>query len=756
MSKYHFLCLLLLALPGAIETNKLFADDNLLEQQEDEPRIVVVTKRPKDMNELGLSIQVLTEDSLEQMDSAESITEQLSGVQAAISNGSQTTFQIRGIGAVDHQALTPTAAAVYVDGVYLATNVQASPMLFDLERAEVIKGPQGSLYGRNASAGAIHFISSEPEADTALRLAYDYGNYDRNNLNWMLNQPVNDRLFVRVSGRHLKRNPVIENVVTNTDVAAPAEAGGTVDEFGTRLSMKYLASDKSELILRAHYAEDKGINPAPFNGNLESSLSDHQISVGADGVQDSDNDFYGGSITYKYSHADYQLDWITAREGYHQRYGFDFDGTPAPFDIATLNANLAYDRYFAQSSTELRISSVTNNVEWMLGTHLASEDFEQSYLIWCGDLDPVSLLGTCPYVGAPGRTGSEPASDSGVMSLLSEIQQSRETAAIFSFNTIEINSRLDAVVGGRLSYERIHGAGTGKHIFNDGTIALNNRNDLGPAIGENTLKEHFFTVNLGLNYQLTDKHLGYINLSNGFKSGGFNGEVINNAQHFSDQGLFRSEKVNSLELGIKYAEAAFSYNLSAFGMYYKRPQARIFVPFALSDGGYFTSNSLSNLDRAKSYGIESDFVWRPQSNFKVAANITWLNTRIIQNIDPQVPQNAETFDGNPLPFAADLSAALNAEYRWNIGGDIDAVIQVSAKYQDDFYLDAEALEDRKQSAYSLYNANFALNFNNGMDIKLWGKNLSDANYAISGFGFIGYNRFLGIGRTYGISIGYSY
>ncbi|HRX40802.1 MAG TPA: Plug domain-containing protein, partial [Parvularculaceae bacterium] len=110
--------------------------------------VVTATKRLQSLQDIPASVDVLSGDDIAKangFNSAEEITELLSGVQAAVANGSQVAFQIRGIGAVDHQALTPTAAAVYVDGVFLATNVQTGPLLYDLERVEVLKGPQGSL-----------------------------------------------------------------------------------------------------------------------------------------------------------------------------------------------------------------------------------------------------------------------------------------------------------------------------------------------------------------------------------------------------------------------------------------------------------------------------------------------------------------------------------------------------------------------------------------------------------------------------------
>jgi iron complex outermembrane receptor protein len=738
----------------ALTSLSTFATENPTEEGDE--HLVIVTKRPKPMDDLGFSIQVVNEENLNSLDAAESLSDYLSGVQTVISNGSQTTFQIRGIGAIDHQALTPTATAVYVDGVYLATNVQASPLLFDLARAEVIKGPQGALYGRNASAGAIQFISNAPGEDQALKLKFGYGDFNRQDMAVVINQPVSDKLSLRFAGRSLSRDPVLDNILTNPGVSAPAEAAGVADEFGARFSARYLYSEQTSIIFRTHYSEDNGINPAPLNSSLTDTLDDHQISIGLDGIQDTDNEFQGTSISIQSALDDFQLDLVLAYEGYNQQYGFDFDGTPAPFELDNLNANLSYDRNFSQTSTEVRLSSVTEQAEWMLGAYLAEEDFDQSYFIWCGELDRQAMIGSCPYVGAPGRTGSNPASATDVMSLLSIIEQTRETAALFTFNTIELTEQVDIVIGGRYTYERISGQGLGLHYFADGTEALNNRDDLGAAEGSNTITENNFTANLGLNYQITDHHLAYVSLANGFKSGGFNGEVINNATHFSDEGLFGSETVTSLEFGLKSRIDSLSYKLSAFFMNYDDPQVRIFVPFTTVDGGSFISNSLANLEEAQSNGIDMNLDWLVTDNFRVSTDITYLDTEINQTVQPDVPQNAEIFDGNSLPFASDLSAVLLMDYDFALAESIAASVRFSAKYQDDFYLDAEGLEDRKQGAYSIYNAAVNLYLQNGFDVSFWAKNLANAQYATSGYGFIGYNTFLGAPRTYGLTISYGF
>ena len=146
---------------------------------QDDQIVVTATRDVTAVSELPQSVSILSGDDLAAVDGAEDIVMRLAGVQAAISNGSQTTFQIRGVGAVDHQALTPSAAAVNVDGVFLATNVQASLLAYDLERVEVLKGPQGTIQGRNASSGSVNFITARPTDATEAYADLSYGSFDR-------------------------------------------------------------------------------------------------------------------------------------------------------------------------------------------------------------------------------------------------------------------------------------------------------------------------------------------------------------------------------------------------------------------------------------------------------------------------------------------------------------------------------------------------------------------------------------------------
>lgn len=718
--------------------------------------IVTAAHRPQAVIDIPASVATLDANEIEianGFDSGEELTSLLTGVQAAIANGTQVAFQIRGIGAVDHQALTPGAAAVYSDGVFLATNVQTGLFLYDIGGVDVLKGPQGSIYGRNASSGAIHINSARPGPDQTNYISAGLGNFGRTELTAGWGGQASENSWFRLAGRVLHRDAALENVAS---VAAlpqgPDAAGGVRDEFGLRASWLWQDSADTSLLARVHYEEDNGINASPRNSSLD--VSDHQISIAGDGVQDTDNEFYGASLETTLPAGAWEFTALSAIKGYNQQYGFDFDGAAAPFANPTLNANLSYDRDFLQLSQDVRLQRDWDGVHTLIGANATFDDFSQRYTIWCGVLNPQTLLGTCRYVGAPGRAGPIPASPGTATTLVTDIDQSRETIALYTLNDFDLSPSVTLTLGGRYTYENIEANGEGRHIFDDGTIAFNNRDGLGAAIGGNSINENKLTGNAALRYQFANESAAYASISNGYKSGGFNGEVQNNATHFADEGLFEAETVTAYEIGYKSAPRPdLAFTIAAFYQDYDAPQARIFVNFPLPDGTSITSNSLSNLDEATSLGLETDLSWTPIAGLDLTAGLTLLDTEIQQTTD--TGGNAAQFDGNPLPFASDVSATLGARYEWQVAPDTRAALRANAKYRSEYFLDAEGLAARSQEGLTTVDAEASLYLDaHNLQLSLWGRNLTDEDYAVSGFGFIGYNTFRSEPATYGIRLRY--
>lgn len=589
-------------------------------------------------------------------------------------------------------------------------------------------------------------MSARPDDKLDGYFRVGYGNYDRQEFSGAVGGAINAEMNFRFAGRYLKRDSVLNNI------SGPDAAGGEIDQFGFRATLTRKIAG-GEFLFRLHYEEDNGINATPRNDSLR--LSEFEISSEGDGIQATDNAFYGASVEYGGSLGPWRLVSLSAIEGYDQNYGFDFDGTPAPFGVTSLNANLSYNRDFYQLSHETRVSRETDWGRSLFGVSLAYEAFDQRYIIWCGQLDPQTLIGTCPYVGAPGRVGPEPASDGTAMTLVTDIDQKRSTFAIFTQNDLELSERLTFNAGARLTEERIEGHGEGRHIFDDGIVALNNRDGVGAAIGENVINDLRLYGNIGLSYD-TGWGLGYVSLAKSYKSGGFNGEVANNITHYSDDGLFGAETVKALEVGFKSKPSSrLRYSLAGFSQFYQDPQARIFVSFDLPDGSTITSNSLSNLDEAISYGFEAEASWQIDDGFWLDGALNVNHTEIVQTSD--IGGNATLFDGNPLPFAPEYAITLGGQYVTGLDEDWSAIMSVHAKFRDEYYLDAEGLENRKQAAFTTIQA--ALDFqhsSSGVSVSLWGRNLTNEDYAVSGYGFIGYNTFRSDPRTYGIAFEYSF
>lgn len=718
--------------------------------------VITAAHRPQALIDIPASVISLDANELEivsGLDSGEELASLLTGVQAATANGTQIAFQIRGIGAVDHQALTPGAAAVYSDGVFQATNVQTGLFLYDIAGVDVLKGPQGSVYGRNASSGAIHINSARPGPDQANYFEAGIGNFNRAELSAAWGGQSSENSWFRIAGRLLQRDAVLDNVASVDGIpVGPEEAGGVRDEFGLRASWLYQPTDGPSVLVRGHYEEDNGINATPLNDGLD--LGDHEISTEGDGVQDTDNEFYGASLEFNASAGAWDVTTLSAVEGYNQQYGFDFDGSPAPFGVSTLNANLSYDRDFVQFSQDVRAQRDWSGVHTLIGATAGFDDFSQRYTIWCGQLDPATMLGTCRYVGGPGRAGPTPASPGTATTLITDIDQSRETFALYTLNDVDLTQNLTLTLGGRYTYENIEGSGQGIHIFDDGVIALNNRDGLGDAIGSNEITEDRLTGSAALRYGFANGGAAYASVSNGYKSGGFNGEVQNNATHFADEGLFSAETVTAYELGYKSAPSPdFSWTVAAFYQDYDAPQARIFVSFPLPDGSTITSNSLSNLDAATSAGFEANLDWTPMAGLDLTAGLTLLETEIDQTTD--IGGNAATFDGNPLPFASDVSATLGARYEWQVSPSMRAALRANGKYRDDYFLDAEGLDARSQQGVTTMDAEASLYLDDrDLELSVWGRNLTDEDYAVSGYGFIGYNTFRSDPLTYGVRLRY--
>ena len=149
-------------------------------------------------------------------------------------------------------------------------------------------------------------------------------------------------------------------------------------------------------------------------------------------------------------------------------------------------------------------------------------------------------------------------------------------------------------------------------------------------------------------------------------------------------------------------------------------------------------------------GVDLSAVWRPLEGTEITGGIVALDSEIEQANDGSA--NAATFNGKPLPFASDLSATLGVKQAWALGGDMRASLEVFAKHQSEYYLDPEGRADRRQEPLTLVDAAARLDVGDGTELSFWGRNLTDEDYALSGYGFIGYDTFRSNPAMWGVSL----
>jgi iron complex outermembrane recepter protein len=458
-------------------------------------------------------------------------------------------------------------------------------------------------------------------------------------------------------------------------------------------------------------------------GVLERSpTADFTLGVGPDGIQRVDNHFYGASSDVEVRLPGVLVSSITAYEAYHNDFGMDYDGTVEPI------LNLHYIRNLHQYSQELRLSGDIGNTHWLAGTYASYEDLNQNLLYFCGFLNPATLTGSCNYFGAPARapaTAPEPTRNAN--SVGSDWDRGTTTAAVFSHNEISLAPRWSAVIGGRYTYDRAAFSGRGFVVYQDGSEQVNNQGGLGPAIGESSLTVHKFTGSVGLNFKPSEKVLAYVSYGEGFKSGGYDGSILNNITALTSP--YKPETVDALEIGVKSEPVShMRINASTFYERYRDPQERISTILPLPGGGTLPTTTLSNLHRATIYGLELETVWMPTSAISLGSYLTYYHSRVDQPFDPANPSLSQRFNGNELAGAAPVSAVVYGKYDWHFDSRYKLQFSANAKYLDTSFTTVENYGTSRQPAYTLVSARASLIDSSGWEVSVWGKNLLNTAY----------------------------
>ncbi len=333
--------------------------------------VVTAQKRAENLQDVPIAISAFTGENMKDM-GVENLTDLgkfTPGVEMNNDTPLQPTYSIRGIQTGDFTVGSDPAVAVYVDGVYTGRGAGAEVPLADIERVEVLKGPQGTLFGRNATGGAIHIITKKPQADDTTELSLTAGNYGRQSSDLLVNRQLTDNLYGRITASSNRRDSFADNM-------AGGFSAGNQDTQTYRASLLWEPTADTEVLWRADYGVmDQG---SALRSSIVPSLQalDGGTDVYGDYALDTptieDRDSFGTSLTVTSDFENFTLTSITAYSKFDAHLQQDEDGT-ANLDYKFGSANFDEQEQFSQ---EFRLNGATDTLKWTVGASYSQEKLE--------------------------------------------------------------------------------------------------------------------------------------------------------------------------------------------------------------------------------------------------------------------------------------------------------------------------------------------------------------------------------------------
>ncbi|WP_241505739.1 TonB-dependent receptor [Parahaliea mediterranea] len=347
--------------------------------------IVTAQKRAENVMDVPISISVFNDATVEKL-SARNLTDLgrfTPGVEMNNDNALQPTYSIRGVQTNDWTVGSDPAVAVYVDGVYAARGAGAEAALADIARVEVLKGPQGTLFGRNATGGAIHIISQPPVFEREGRAKVSVGDYGRLDGEFMFNTPLSDTVALRLLAVSRNRDGYLENL------SGPDQSEQNTDSL--RASLLWDAGANTEVLLRAEYSQmdqHGGAQYTLINSVFEGANPGRRLDpygdIANDFVSKEERDMFATSLEVNHEMGDITFTSITGYRRFETELLEDLDGSNNP-DYYFASSNPDDNEYFSQ---EFRLTGASDSLKWTAGAaysretvdHLTTAEFKMSTL----------------------------------------------------------------------------------------------------------------------------------------------------------------------------------------------------------------------------------------------------------------------------------------------------------------------------------------------------------------------------------------
>lgn len=676
--------------------------------------VVTAQKRAQSFGDVGIAVSVFTGEDITELgfEQLTDLSSQTPNVQIKdVVANSVPNITIRGVGLNDYAANNNPAAGIYVDDIYLVSPAMLSFSLFDLERIEILKGPQGTLFGRNTTAGTVNFISRKPGEELEGYVNLDYGRYERFLAEGAIGGPLSEALSARVAAQTIQQG---DGYQTNRLTGAKV---GEVDRTSARAMLRWQPNDDLSVLLNAHGGQDDSDVllikiDNPFTSEDDGDTDPYRSGASVPTFMDLESKGTSLSIDWGISGA-VTLTSVTGYEEFSRWHVEDRDAT----SLKQLDG--FFGNEIEQFSQELRLTYLGNELVLIGGVFYGEDSVDTRDRFDSEDL--LALLGLA-----------------GFQSIGNEYEQDTETAAVFLHSEWSFSDDWTLTVGARYTDDQKDFKNAFTYLITDGTeIQV-----FEPVSDDYDVQD--VSGKIGFDYHGIEDTLVFASVSRGFKSGGFQGQLTFDPTVLQP---FDDETVVAYEAGVKTRLLDNSLQLNASVFFYDYKDLQFY-------GGLFDSPvgvlfGITNVGDAEILGGEAELWWRPAAGLDLRLGLGLLDTEITKSVVDGVTTGSE------LPNAPDFTANAMIRYEWPISSGLNADVMFAANHQGDLTFDVvrnpvEARED----GYWLADARIGIGSKDDRwNIALWGRNLTDERYRTQVlFSSVGFGESYGSPRTYGVSV----
>ncbi|PCK06179.1 MAG: hypothetical protein COA42_17510 [Alteromonadaceae bacterium] len=682
---------------------------------QEEVWVTGVRMREEDPQTVPIAINTLAAEMLE-IRQARSLTD-LEVMVANVNFGlggraSRGEITIRGIGDYARNIGTNARVAVYLDGILSGRSSSFDQDIVDLERIEILRGPQGTLFGANTIAGAINIITRKPTEDFNVKVSLGAGSFNLRDNRILLNVPLSDNLFLRANYGNTDSEGYIDNIFLDRDL------GGVHRESG-RLKLRYIGIDNLEVNLGFQSMEELRIGTDAV-AQTGGSLGGYLLAPDPRQVAHNEEEFeirrlYGANLQLNYRFdSDAELVYLTGYRDNTNKEQNEQDYTP--FDIAS---NFL-DEESQQLTHELRwVSPKYDRFDYVFGGYWLDRDISTARYAEVGaDFPDPVRVNTRGFVPATMKVN---------------------TQSLFSHGNYHMNEDLTLSLGARFIHE-------------DKSIIYSSEDTTGFFMNVQDeirdLSENKFLPKVSLSYQFNDDAMFYASVSRGYKGGGWNADGLRTLDRFE----FKSESATSYETGVKSAwmDDALTINLTSFISKFDDYQVFQFVPTEVG-----SLLQLTNAGKVTSKGLEFDSVYHLTAGLSFNANLAW--TDVVFDEFRDGGGEGVDYDGNDVPFAPDWSAVLAVDYHKVFSADFELNSHLSYSASADYFTNPDNLNpDNFVGRRHTVNASVDLGIGERWGVMLWVKNLTDeTNLRQRTVSFLLEPRgFYDLPRTFGVTLSY--